>query len=78
MARPAEHLRADEFQFQFGVRHVLVLADQCPAKRQRVGNNLPQGADLHPHPFDVPAGGMGSDHTRDRVAQGQLMHVPTV
>ena len=65
---------ADALEFQFGVRHVLGVPDQCPAEGQRFRHHLPKGAHPHPHHVDVPTVGVILDDTGDRFTQRQLMH----
>ena len=69
------HLGGDELQLKFSPRHVLVIADDGPAERQRVRHHLAQRSDLDPHHVDASLAGVLLDHTGDRPAQGQLMHV---
>jgi hypothetical protein len=73
-AAAAAHLRVDEFEFQLGVGHVLVISDQRPAERQRVGNHLAKCADPDAHDVHVATVGVWLDHVGDRFAQRQLMH----
>jgi hypothetical protein len=73
-ARTATHLGGNTFEFQLGVGHILGVADECPAERQRFRHHLAKSADPHAHHIDMPAVGMRLDHTGDRFAQRQLMH----
>ena len=72
--RTALNLGGDELELELGVGHVLIVADQCPAKRQRFGNDLAKRPDFDPDDIDVAAVGIRFDRPGDRLAQRQLMH----
>ena len=67
--RTALNLGGDEFEFQLRVGHVLVVANERPAERQRFGNHLTKRPDLDPDDVDVAAVGIRLDRPGNRLAQ---------